>query len=87
MTCENFDVLNPISADSYAYDCGWATLKVEGNQVKIHFPPSTSDEVAHEEIQISANDGERKAYTLICLSRAITMMDQQTPNRRSCPKK
>ena len=22
MTCENFDVLNPISADSYAYDCG-----------------------------------------------------------------
>ena len=23
MTCENFDVLNPISADSYAYDCGW----------------------------------------------------------------
>ncbi|EJX10790.1 hypothetical protein EVA_00512, partial [gut metagenome] len=25
MTCENFDVLNPISADSYAYDCGWVT--------------------------------------------------------------
>ncbi len=71
MTCENFDVLNPISGDSYVYDCGWATLKIEGNQVKIHFPPSTSDDIAlaHEEIRISANDGERKVYTLICLCR------------------
>lgn len=34
MTCENYDVLNPISGDSYVYDCGWATLKIEGNQVK-----------------------------------------------------
>ena len=25
MTCENFDVLNPISGDSYVYDYGWAT--------------------------------------------------------------
>lgn len=24
MTCENYDVLNPISGDSYVYDCGWA---------------------------------------------------------------
>ncbi len=72
MTCENFDVLNPISGDSsYVYDCGWATLKIDGNQVKFHFPPSTSNDVAHEEIQISANDGERKVYTLICFSRVI----------------
>ena len=85
MTCENFDVLNPISADSYAYDCGWATLKVEGNQVKIHFPPSTSDEVAHEEIQISANDGERKAYTLICLSRAINNDGPTDPQPEELP--
>lgn len=38
MTCENYDVLNPISGDSYTYDCGWATVKVEANQLKIHFP-------------------------------------------------
>ncbi|EJW92539.1 hypothetical protein EVA_19354, partial [gut metagenome] len=43
-------------------------LKIEGNQVKVHFTPSTSNDVAHEEIQISANDGERKglyAYLFI----------------------
>ena len=38
MTCKNFDMLNPISGGSYTYDCGWATLKVEANQLKIHFP-------------------------------------------------
>ena len=27
MTCENFDMLNPISGGSYTYDCGWATLE------------------------------------------------------------
>ena len=70
MTCENFEELNPLSGESYTYDCGWASLQIEGNQVKIHFSPLTSDEVAHEEIQISANDGERKVYTLICLSKA-----------------
>ena len=43
MTCENFDVLNPISGDSYTYDCGWATLKVETNQLKIHFPHQVSE--------------------------------------------
>ena len=59
MTCENYDVLNPISGDSYVYDCGWATLKIEGNQVKIHFAPSTPDDVAltHEEIQIQPMTG------------------------------
>ena len=38
MTCENFVSLNPISGDSYTYDCGWATLRIDANQVKIHFP-------------------------------------------------
>lgn len=89
MTCENFDVLNPISGDSYVYDCGWATLKIDGNQVKIHFAPSTSDDVAlaHEEIQISANDGERKVYTLICFPESLTRMVQLIHSRRGCPKK
>ena len=85
MTCENFDVLNPISGDSYVYDCGWATLKIDGNQVKFHFPPSTSNNVAYEEIQISANDGERKVYTLICLSRAINNDGPTDPELETLP--
>ena len=87
MTCENFDVLNPISRDSYVYDCGWATLKIEGNQVKIHFPPSTSDDIAlaHEEIRISANDGERKVYTLICLCRINNDDGPTDPQPESLP--
>ena len=28
MTCENYDVLNPISGDSYTCDYGWATLRI-----------------------------------------------------------
>ncbi len=70
MTCENFDVLDPISGDSYTYDCGWATLEVEANRLKIHFPPYASDAPdAYEEIRVSANDGKRKSHTIICLSR------------------
>lgn len=89
MTCENYDVLNPISEDSYVYDCGWATLKIEGNQVKIHFAPSTPDDVAltHEEIQISANDGDRKVYTLIGFPESLTRRVPQTHSRKGCPKK
>ena len=34
MTCENYDVLNPISGDSYTCDYGWATLRIEANQVE-----------------------------------------------------
>lgn len=87
MTCENYDVLNPISEDSYVYDCGWATLKIEGNQVKIHFAPSTPDDVAltHEEIQISANDGDRKVYTLIGFSRVINEEGPTDPQPEGLP--
>lgn len=80
MTCDNFDVLNPISGDSYAYDCGWATLKIEGNQLKIHFPPYVSDTPdAYEEIKISANDGKRKARAIICLSRIFEAEEHPVP--------
>ena len=87
MTCENYDVLNPISGDSYVYDCGWATLKIEGSQVKIHFAPSTPDDVAltHEEIQISANDGDRKVYTLIGFSRVINEEGPTDPQPEGLP--
>lgn len=78
MTCENFDVLNPFSGDSYTYDCGWATLRVEGNQLKIHFPRQISEAPdAYEEITISATDGKRTARAIICLSR--TFKDEPKP--------
>lgn len=76
MTCENFDVLNPISGDSYTYDCGWAVLKLEANRLKIHFPPYISDvPEVYKGIKISANDGKRKARAIICLYR--TFKDEQ----------
>ena len=87
MTCENYDVLNPISGDSYVYDCGWTTLKIEGNQVKIHFPPSTSNDVAHEEIQISAMMEKERFIRLSVYPKLGIMLDQQPPSRRGCPKK
>lgn len=72
MTCENFDVLNPISGDSYTYDCEWATLKVEANRLIIHFLPYASEaQDVYEEVKISANDGKRNAHTIICLSRTF----------------
>ena len=72
MTCENYDVLNPISGDSYTCDYGWATLRIDANQVKIHFPPSTSEAPdAHKKIQISAKDGKRTSRTIISLSRTF----------------
>ena len=86
MTCENFDVLDPISGDSYTYDCEWATLKIEGNQVKIHFPPSVSDAPdAYEEIQISAKDGKRTARSIICLTRIFKEEGQPDPKPETLP--
>lgn len=56
------------------------------NQVKIHFPPSVSDAPdAYEEIRISANDGERTAYTTICLSRIFKDNGQPDPEPEALP--
>ncbi len=86
MTCRNFDVLNPISDDSYTYDCGWATLKVEANLLKIHFPHHVSEAPdAYEEIRISANEGKRKANTIICLSRTFKEEGQPDPKPETLP--
>ena len=86
MTCENFDVLNPISGGSYTYDCVWATLKVEANQLKIHFPRQVSEAPdAYEEITISTNDGKRTASTIICLSRTFKDEGQPDPEPEPLP--
>ena len=46
--------------------------RIEANQVKIHFPPSTSEAPdAHKKIQISAKDGKRTSRTIISLSRTF----------------
>lgn len=84
MTCENFDVLNPISGNSYTYNCGWAIVKVEANLLKIHFPQQKSEVPdTYEEITISANDGKRKASTKICLTR--TFKEKPDPDPETLP--
>lgn len=71
MTCENYDVLT-FSDSSDTYDCGWATLTVEANQLKIHFPYYVSDAPeVYEEITLTGYKGKRKANTIICLSRTF----------------
>lgn len=86
MTCENFDVLNPFPGGSYTYDCGWATLKVEANQLKIHFPRQVSEAPdAYEEITISTNDGKRTARAIICLSRIFKDEGQPDPKPEVLP--
>ncbi len=87
MTCENFVSLNPISGDSYTYDCGWATLRIEANQVKIHFPQYVSEAPsAYEEIRISASDIEKTVYTIICLSRNFKDEGNTVPGPEAVPR-
>lgn len=86
MTCENFDVLNPIAGDSYTYDCEWATLKIEGNRVKIYFPPSVSDAPdAYKEILISAKDGKITARSIISLTRSFKDIEQPESQQEALP--
>ena len=88
MTCDNFDVLDPISGNSYIYDCEWVTLKIEGNQVKIHFPPSVSDAPdAYEEIRISAMmEREKLVQSSVC-PELLKKKTNQIPSQRLCRKK
>lgn len=40
MTCENFDMLNPISGGSYTYDCGMGNAQGRSQSVEDSFSPS-----------------------------------------------
>ena len=72
MTCTNYDVLNLNPGDSYTYDCGWATVKVEGNRLRIHFPYNCSGAPeASETISVSGSNGSQKAVSTICLTRTF----------------
>lgn len=88
MTCENFDMLNPISGGSYTYDCGWATLKVEANQLKIHFPRQVSEAPdAYEEITISTMmEREQQVQLSVCLE-PLRTKGNPIQSRNLCPKK
>lgn len=86
MTCNNYDVLNPISGNSDTYDSGWATIKVEANQLKIHFPYNTSGapEVS-ESITLTANDDKNMAQTIIVLFRTFEKGEQPDPQPEPLP--
>lgn len=85
MTCKNYDVLT-ISDTSDTYDCGWATLKVEANQLKIHFPYNASGAPeASETITISAHNGKKKAKTIIGLFRTFEKEELPDPKPEVLP--
>lgn len=86
MTCENYDEFNPISGNSDTYDCGWATVKVEANQLKIHFPYNASGAPeASETITISANHGKKKVQTIIGLVRTFDKEELPDPEPEQIP--
>lgn len=86
MTCENYDVLNLVSGHSDTYDCGWATVKVEANQLRIHFPYNASGAPeASETITVSANQTDRKAQTIIVLVRTFDPNEQPDPDPEQIP--
>lgn len=86
MTCENYDALNLISGNSDTYDCGWATVKIEANQLKIHFPYNASGAPeASETITISTNHGKEKAQTIIALVRTFDKEELPDPEPEQIP--
>ena len=87
MTCENFDVLNPISGGSYTYDCGWATLKVEANQLKIHFPRQVSEAPDARRLQSrQMMEREQQVQLSVCLE-PLRTKGNPIQSRNLCPKK
>ena len=80
MTCTNYDVLNLTQGDSYTYDCGWATVKVEGNRLRIHFPYDCSGATeASETISVSGSNGSQKAVSTVCLTRTFDSEGRPEP--------
>ncbi len=77
ITCNNYSSLSFSDIDSDNYDCGWASIRIEGNKVYIHFPYMASDkEEAFEKISITAQDGEKTALGFIGLTRTFESGEQ-----------
>lgn len=86
MTCENYDVIHIASVNSDTYDCGWATVKVEANNLRIHFPYNTSGAPeASETITITSNNGSEKVQTIINLIRTFEKEEQPDPDPNPKP--
>lgn len=80
MTCGNYDAIQLISGNSDTYDCGWATVKVEANQLRIHFPYNASGAPeASETITIAAKNESKKVKTIINLVRTFEEEEQPGP--------
>lgn len=80
MTCKNYDSLYFAETSTDSYDCGWASLRIEANKLRIHFPYNVSDapEVS-EEITIIGRDGKKKATAIIVLTRTFEGGEQPGP--------
>lgn len=72
ITCKNYPDLSFAETSLESYDCGWATLKIDGNTVTIHFPEHISgNPEALAEITIIGRNGKSKARAVICLTRTF----------------
>lgn len=80
MTCDNYSSLSFEKSSSDTYDCGWATVRIEGNKLKIHFPYMLSDvPEATEEFIIIGQEESKKAMSMIKLTREFESGDQPEP--------
>lgn len=82
LTCTNYDHLMPIGADGTdTYDCGWGVFRIDGSQVKCHFPYDASGKPeATEQITISAKNGKTVMNTILHVKRTFGELtpDQDT---------
>lgn len=77
ITIENYHTLSFAETSLDSYDCGWATVRIEANKVKIHFPKYVSDKPeTSEEITIIGRDGKVKASAVIRLTRTFEAEEQ-----------
>jgi len=82
LTCENYDLLNPIKGNSKTYDCGWAIITIEANKVKCHFPYDDSGSPeATEHITISAQKGNKVIESILSIARTFDYTQQDLPDR------
>ena len=80
ITCNNYNTLGFAETSSDSYDCGWATLRIEGNKVKIHFPRYISDAAGvSEDITIIGQNGKMRASAVIGLTRTFEAGEQPEP--------
>ena len=81
LTCKNYSTLSFAETASDIYTCdSWATIRIEGNKLKIHFPqaPSGPSKVS-KDITVLGRDGDFKALTVIGLTRTFDSGEEPEP--------